>query len=286
MKKQDKLDCQKIKEMIINNTLSISTLSESHLDMLIEYETECLMECESEYDMAFMDLCCNALERIHKLPVPTDKRINEIGSQVFSQHVQTNIYYNKQNNTPFSILQPKRTVRILVATALLVVALTATVIACWNPFINWIAELRDILNMNCDEVIENEFGSFSSDQEMKQFSSIAEMEAELGVHFDLFDKISTDPNRIEISQHGSMKTANLQYKNGSSPISLTIYLENAPYYEEALKNANLQTETLGNLEWYIVDRKEYQTIVSFEGIYVYSITADSLDTMKTLMEGN
>ena len=55
MKKQDKLDCQKIKEMIINNTLSISALSESHLNMLIEYETECLMECETEYDMAFMD---------------------------------------------------------------------------------------------------------------------------------------------------------------------------------------------------------------------------------------
>ena len=43
---------------------------------------------------------------------------------------------------------------------------------------------------------------------------------------------------------------------------------------------------LGNLEWYIVDRKEYQMIVSFDGIYVYSITADSLDTIKTLMEGN
>lgn len=286
MKKQDKLDCQKIKEMIINNTLSISALSESHLNMLIEYETECLMECEAEYDMAFMDLCCNALERIHPLPVPTDERINGIGSQVFSQYKQTNIYYNKKNKTHFSILQPKQTVRILVATVLLVIALTATVIACWNPFINWITELRDILNMNRDEVIENEFGSFSSDQDMKQFSSIAEMETELGVHFDLFDKISTKPNRIEISQHGSMKTADLQYKNESTPISLIIYLENAPYYEEALKNANLQTEMLGNLEWYIVDRKEYQMIVSFDGIYVYSITADSLDTIKTLMEGN
>ena len=43
MKKQDKYDCRKIKEMIMNNDLSISALSELHLNTLIAYEAECLM---------------------------------------------------------------------------------------------------------------------------------------------------------------------------------------------------------------------------------------------------
>lgn len=278
---------KRIKKMILDNRLPVSALSESALHLLIEYETECLMKSKTEYDTEFMDLCCNALERIHPLPVPTDERINGIGSQVFSQYKQTNIYYNKKNKTHFSILQPKQTVRILVATVLLVIALTATVIACWNPFINWITELRDILNMNRDEVIENEFGSFSSDQDMKQFSSIAEMETELGVHFDLFDKISTKPNRIEISQHGSMKTADLQYKNESTPISLIIYLENAPYREELIIQAGYPKQRLCDKEWYILDYRDEDNriqFLSFDGDYVYSVSATDPETLRLLFE--
>lgn len=278
---------KQIKKMILDNRLPVSALSESALHLLIEYETECLMKSKTEYDTEFMDLCCTALERIHPRPVPTDERINGIGSQVFSQYKQTNIYYNKKNKTHFSILQPKQTVRILVATVLLVIALTATVIACWNPFINWITELRDILNMNRDEVIENEFGSFSSDQDMKQFSSIAEMETELGVHFDLFDKISTKPNRIEISQHGSMKTADLQYKNESTPISLIIYLENAPYREELIIQAGYPKQTLYDKEWYILDYRDEDNriqFLAFDGDYVYTVSARDPETLRLFFE--
>ena len=79
----------------------------------------------------------------------------------------------------------------------------------------------------------------------------------------------------------------MQYQLDAKQIALTIYLENAPYYQESMEQANLQKQTLGNLEWYIATYvNNHQTIVAFDGNYVYAITADSLDTITTLMKGN
>ena len=87
MKKQDKYDCRKIKEMIMNNDLSISALSESHLNTLIAYEAECLMKCKTEYDTAFMDLCCAALESLQQSTVPSDEKIAEIGEKAYREYI-------------------------------------------------------------------------------------------------------------------------------------------------------------------------------------------------------
>ena len=283
MKKQDKLDCQKIKEMIINNTLSISALSESHLNMLIEYETERLMECEAEYDMAFMDLCCNALERIHPLSVPTDEKIKEISENAYQEYMNMNSI-NKTPYTPKTKIYPtKKLLRYFIAAAILLVALTATVAAVWNPFVSWLKE-RKLIDVKQGEVLENDNGSFSADTQGQEFSSIEEMEKALDIYFDVLDNIRFRPYYIDYSRQGTKEIISLQYNLNQQEISFTIYLKNAPYYKEPLEQTKTQKQIFCDLEWYI-NTEDFTTTIAFDDDYVYIITADSLDIILTFMEG-
>jgi len=287
MKKQDKYDCRKIKEMIINNDLSISALSESHLNTLIAYEAECLMASKTEYDTTFMDMCCAALEALQQSTVPSDEKIAEIGEKTYREYINSNVCTKTFDTQKTKILPARKPIRILIVTALLLATLTITVMAVWNPFSNWIRNIRDSFNLNPGDVMENEHGSLSSDKTTQKFSSVDEMEKTIGIHFGLLDEISAVPDYIDISQHGKKKMVNMQYQLDAKQIALTIYLENAPYYQESMEQANLQKQTLGNLEWYIATYvNNHQTIVAFDGNYVYAITADSLDTITTLMKGN
>jgi len=286
MKKQDKYDCRKIKEMIINNDLSISALSESHLNTLIAYEAECLMASKTEYDTTFMDMCCAALEALQQSTVPSDEKIAEIGEKTYREYINNNVYAKDFEAQKTKLLPTGKLVRILVVTALLLVALTITVMAVWNPFCNWIDDIKDRLNLNPGDVIENENGSFTSDQEIQEFSSVDEMEETLGIHFELLNDIPAQPSYISIAQHGNKKAINILYECNEKTTELMICLENAPYHQEPMEQANLQKQTICNLEWYITTYDNYQTIVTFDNDYVYVITADSLNTIETLMEKN
>ena len=287
MKKQDKYDCQKIKEMIMNNDLSISALSESHLNTLIAYEAECLMKCKTQYDTAFMDLCCAALEELQQSMVPSDERIAEIGEKAYREYIDSYTNSETFDTTKTKILPMRKPIRILVVTVLLLVVLAATVMAVWNPFCDWIDDLKDLFNINPGDVIENDNGSFSSDKEFQQFLSIAEMEKALGIHIDLLATIYVAPSYIEMSQQGNKREINIQYQLDEKIILLTIYLENAPYYEEPMKQTHLSKQMLGGLEWYLtMPINNQQTIIAFDKTHVYVITADSLDTIQTLLKGN
>lgn len=286
MKKQDKYDCRKIKEMIMNNDLSVSVLSESHLNTLLEYEAECLMASKTEYDTTFMDMCCTALEALQKSTVPSDEKIAEIGEKAYREYIDSHTYSKTFDTTKTKILPRRKPIRILVVTALLLVVMAATVMAVWNPFCDWIDDLKDLFNINPGDVIDNYEGSLTTDNTYTEFSSIAEMEEMIGIHFDLIDDISFSPSYIEMSQQGKEKRIFMQFGHSEQKISLIIYLENAPYHQEPMEQANLQRQTLGNLEWYITACESYQTIVAFGNGYVYAISADSLNTIKTFMGEN
>ena len=267
----------------MNNDLSISALSESHLNTLIAYEAECLMASKTEYDTTFMDMCCAALEALQKSTVPSDEKIAEIGEKAYREYINNNVNYEAFDAIKTKILPVRKPIRILVVTALLLAALTITVMAVWNPFCDWVDDLKDRLNLDQGDLIQNEHGSLSSDKTKQTFSSIEEMEEIIGIHFNLLDEIPATPTNISISQQGRKRQIYIQDEIDKKQISFTIYLENAPYYKEPMDQANLPKQTLRNLEWYITAYDNYQTIVTFDNGYVYTITAESLDTIKIFM---
>ena len=223
MKIQDKYDCRKVKEMIMNNDLSISALSESHLNTLIEYEAECLMASKTEYDTAFMDMCCAALEALRQSTVPSDEKIAEIGEKAYREYINNNVYAKDFEAQKTKLLPTRKLVRILVVTALLLVALTITVMAVWNPFCDWVDDLKDLFDIDSGDTIDNENGSLTHDKNAILLSSIDEMEEMIGIHFDLLDHISSEPSHISTTQQGKIKQLFIQYKIGEKQILLTIY---------------------------------------------------------------
>lgn len=284
MKKQDKLDCQKIKEMIINNTLSISALSESHLNMLIEYETECLMECETEYDMAFMDLCCNALERIHPLSVPTNEKIKEISENAYQEYMNMNSINKNSYYTPKAKIYPtKKLLRYFIAAAILLVALTATVAAVWNPFVSWLKE-RKLIDVKQGEVLENDVGCLTNDIEYTNFSSIDELEKELEINLNVLHNFLYTPQSIKYTTQGTQKEIITQYNIEQKKIVVKTYLQNAPYQREALEQEQYEKRIIGETEWYVITIED-TTLICFDNNYVYTVTANSLNTIIRLMEG-
>ena len=284
MKNQDKLDCQKIKEMIINNTLSISSLSESHLNMLIEYETERLMECEAEYDMAFMDLCCNALERIHPLSVPTDEKIKEISENAYQEYMNMNSINKSSYYTPKAKIYPtKKLLRYFIAAAILLVALTATVAAVWNPFVSWLKE-RKLIDVKQGEVLENDVGCLTNDREYTNFSSIDELEKELEINLNVLHNFLYTPQSIKYTTQGTQKEIITQYNIEQKKIVVKTYLQNAPYQREALEQEQYEKRIIGETEWYVITIED-TTIICFDNNYVYTVTANSLNTIIRLMEG-
>ena len=284
MKNRDKLNCQKIKELILKNDLSLSALSELSLKKLIEYEAECLMACKTEYDTTFMELCTDALVKNQNTSsVPSDEKIIEISDRAYQEYLEANSNQN-DFSIPTTSLPPRKLVRILIAAAVLAALLTTTTIACWNPFSKWFADIRDTLKVKHGEVIENEHGSFATDKYAQSFASIAEMEKTLGIEFEVLDAISSTPSSIRLTQLGDKKEIWLEYKINENKLQFTIYLENAPYHKEALKQADWDKETICNLDWYVI-ANDFVTLVCFNNNYVYVISSDSLDTLKTFMEG-
>lgn len=271
-------DILKLKELIIAKEIDIKSLDKVELEALIDHEYE--MMDENRFDDQFLNLCLQELDRF------TDtsfiKKIDADAIIDNAWHI-----YNKEaaeKTTQKPAFGFKRVARILIAAAVLAALLTVSAVASWNPFSKWFADIHDILDVERGEVIENEHGSFTSDNFPQNFSSIEEMENELGLEFDVLDTIPSTPSSICITQQGSYKEVWLEYQINKNKVLFTIYLENAPYYKEPLEEAGWDKQTFCNLEWHLIVQ-DFVTLVCFDNNYVYVISSDSLDTLKTLMEG-
>ena len=277
MKNTDNIS--QLKEMIITKQIDIKSLDKVELEALIDHEYE--MMDENRFDDQFLSLCLQELDRF------TDPSfIEKIDADAIIDNAW-HIYDEKttQKATQKSAFGLKNTARILIAAAVLAALLAVTAVACWNPFSNWFADIHDKLDVERGEVIENEYGSFTSDDSYQNFSSIEEMENKIGAEFDVLDAISSTSTSIHITQQGSYKKVCLEYQINESKVLFTIYLENAPYYKEPLEQAEWNKQTLCNLEWYVI-AEDFVTLVSFDNNYVYVVSAESFDTLTALLKGN
>lgn len=271
-------DILKLKELIIAKEIDIKSLDKVELEALIDHEYE--MMDENRFDDQFLSLCLQELDRF------TDPSFIE---KIDADAIIDNAWHIYDKETAEKTTQKpafgfKRTVRILIAAAIITAIMTVSVVACWNPFSNWFADIHDKLDVERGEVIENEHGSFATDKYAQSFASIAEMEKTLGIEFEVLDAISSTPSSIRLTQLGDKKEIWLEYEINENKLKFTIYLENAPYYKESLQQTDCDKITFCKLDWYVISQDSVTTI-AFDNDYVYTISADSLDTIKTFMKG-
>ena len=279
MNDRDKFDCHIIKEMIVKNKLSINCLNQEELNVLIDYEMDIIAESEIPIDNSFLNLCLETLKKYENY----DDMISLEDQRKIGEKSYIEFLHQKQKTTGIRKSVPTKTLfRYLIAAAVLLVVLTATVAAVWNPFVSWLKE-RSLLDVEQGEVFENDNGSFASDA-YQSFSSIDEMEDTLDLHIEIFDHISVLPESIKLTTQGNIKFVLIQYKVDHKNVTLKIYLENAPYNKDALEQSNYQKQIINRMDWHIITVND-TILISFEDNYVYAITANSLNTILTLMEG-
>lgn len=281
MNDHDKFDCHIIKEMIINNKLSIYRLNQKELNLLIDYEMDLIAESPVKIDNSFLNLCLDALKKYENYDeIISLEEQHKIGEKTYQKFLE-----KKSNDASLTIRKVpsfRKTIRYLIAAAILLVALTATVAAVWNPFVSWLKE-RKLIDVKQGEVLENDDGSFASDIH-QNFSSIDKMEDELGIHLELFDNIPFSPELIKLTTQGNEKAIITQYNINQEQIILTIYLENAPYSQEAIMKSQFEKKTIYNLQWYVVPSDHIQ-LIAFIDEYTYNISGSSLDILLKFMEG-
>lgn len=275
MKNTDNIS--QLKEMIITKQIDIKSLDKIELEALIDHEYE--MMDENRFDDQFLSLCLQELDRF------TDPSfIKKIDADAIIDNAW-HIYDEEttQKTTRKPAFGFKRVARILIAAAIITALLTVSVAACWNPFISWLGE-RKFSDVEQGEILQNESGDLTVDNQAKTFGTIEEMENALDIEFDVLKEISSIPSSISLTQLGDKKEIWLEYEINENKLKITIYLENAPYYKEPLEQAEWDKQTFCNLEWYVIVQ-DFVTMVCFDNNYVYVISSDSLDTLKTLMEG-
>lgn len=281
MNDHDKFDCHIIKEMIINNKLSIYRLNQKELNLLIDYEMDLIAESPVKIDNSFLNLCLDALKKYENYDeIISLEEQRKIGEKTYQKFLE-----KKSNDASLTIRKVpsfRKTIRYFIAAAILLVALTATVAAVWNPFVSWLKE-RKLIDVEQGEVLENDEGSFASDT-YRSFSSIDEMEYALDLHIEIFDHISSSPKSIKFTTQGTEKTIIAQYNIEQKEVYMKIYLENAPYKQEAMENSELEIITINEIDGYIIKRNEVQ-FITFKDKYVYIIISDSLNTIIQFMEG-
>ena len=275
MKNTDNIS--QLKEMIITKQIDIKSLDKVELEALIDHEYE--MMDENRFDDQFLSLCLQELDRF------TDPSfIEKIDADAIIDNAW-HIYKKEaaEKTTQKPAFGFKRTVRILIAAAIITAIMTVSVVACWNPFISWLNERR-ITDIKQGEILQNESGDLTVDNQIQIFDTIKEMENALCIEFDTLDSITVSPQIIQLTQHQFGKEIKLSYTINQEPVVFRIFIENAPYYKEPLEKAGLDKQTVFNLEWYVIE-DDCVTLVAFDNDYVYAISIDSLDTLAILTEG-
>ena len=282
MNTHDKLKCHQIKELILSKKLPIEFINEADLNILIDYEIDLITESKIVVDNHFLNLCLEALKKYENYEeIISLEDQQKIGEQTYQKllHQQN----NDVSQTAKKNITLGKMLRYLIAAAVLLVALTATVVAVWNPFVSWLKE-RKLVDIEQGEVLENELGTLTADTQYESFSSVEEMEADLDIHFDILGNIKASPRIITLEQQGNRKNIVAQYNMNQEIICLRIYLENAPYDKKLMDKAQLKKYLLCDIEWYIIENEDI-TLVAFNDNYVYSITTDTLSSLTNFIEG-
>ena len=135
MKRQQKLDCQKIKELILNEIIDINSLQENELEILIDFEEENIIKCDIEYDMTFLNKCMVALKKFQNYEnMFSEQNMETISNSAYQQYVSkfSNNSLTPTLNTKKNIPM-KKMIRICVsvgALILLITGLPASGFAC------------------------------------------------------------------------------------------------------------------------------------------------------------
>ena len=281
MKNSDKFDCRAIKELIKDEKISLASLKRNELEMLIDFETENVMDCKTEPDTSFLDECYEALRKYTDYSnIVSEERIREISENAYNLHFYENILSEKRKKRTRIFTR----IGVCFAAICFVIFSSFSVMAlatggysqAWECISN---RVHKILNMDKDNEVIDGIEIIKSDY-TKKYATIEELL--LSEKLDiLYPAALPDGVKIEsLRIYDYDNQLEIYFLFNTNDINLTIKNSYSVNMESILKEDVIMTYTVGDINFYITSKNNeiYQGIAQING-YEYLINTTNHDLM-------
>lgn len=281
MKNSDKFDCRVIKELIKDEKISLASLKRNELEMLIDFETENVMDCKTEPDTSFLDECYEALQKYTDYSnIVSEERIREISENAYNLHFYENILSEKRKKRTRIFTR----IGVCFAAICFVIFSSFSVMAlatggysqAWECISN---RVHKILNMDKDNEVIDGIEIVKSDY-TKKYATIEELL--LSEKLDiLYPAALPDGVKIEsLRIYDYDNQLEIYFLFNTNDINLTIKNSYSVNMESISKEDGIMTYTVGDINFYITSKNNeiYQGIAQING-YEYLINTTNHDLM-------
>ena len=282
MKNTDKFDCLAVKECIIKGLIDINKLSKEELDVLIDFETDNIIECDTEPDMSFLDTCYDAMHKFEDYSKDiSDEQIQELGDKAYIEFTQ------KQMNTA-PTKKPRRFFKrfatacaAMLAFCFLSFSVAAVALGSYSAAWEYISSnVSAILNLNGSKDVDG-ITIIKSDY-TKKYDTIEELlvAENLDILYPASLPEGVKIEKIKLKLYDDQKQELLFVFNNSEYGFLI-----TNYFSLNLDTIqNYSKITINNIDFYIINTIDgnYQAIAQFNN-NEYAITSNNYDNLINIM---
>ncbi len=269
-----------LKEMIIEKKIELKNLTETQLYDLIEYELSNIDE--ENFDNNFLNECFAEMDKFHNYSINKDKsrKIERQAFEEYKSRKEVSIASHKR------YISSRKFIRIAIAVAVLASICSIAIYAFFNPFSNFVDNIKDLLNIKQGDIITDGNSDLTTDNKPQNFTSINELEEELDIDVIFPSHLENCSfEYIQLTQQGNEKYAIMQYTFKDAKFIQNIYFDNAPYNETMMKNSNIERVLIEQKTFYIIHNTYTVEFILFDKEYVYSISAPNIEILLELIEG-
>lgn len=156
MKNTDKFDCLAVKECIIKGLIDINKLSEDELEALIDFETENIIECQTEPDMSFLNMCNDAMHKFEDYRKDiSDKKLQELGDKAYIEFTQKQITASRAKKPHRFLKRLATTCAAMLVFCFLSLSVAAVALGSYSAAWEYISSnVSEILNLNGSKKVD------------------------------------------------------------------------------------------------------------------------------------
>ena len=156
MKNTDKFDCLAVKECIIQGIIKINELSADELEALIDFETENIIECQTEPDMSFLNMCNDAMHKFEDYRKDiSDEKLQELGDKAYIEFTQKQITASRAKKPHRFLKRLATTCAAMLVFCFLSLSVAAVALGSYSAAWEYISSnVSDILNLNGSKKVD------------------------------------------------------------------------------------------------------------------------------------
>ena len=282
MKNTDKFDCLAVKECIIKGLIDINKLSEDELEALIDFETENIIECQTEPDMSFLNMCNDAMHKFEDYRKDiSDKKLQELGDKAYIEFTQKQITASRAKKPHRFLKRLATTCAAMLVFCFLSLSVAAVALGSYSAAWEYISSnVSEILNLNGSKKVDG-ITIIKSDY-TKKYDTIEELliAENLDILYPAALPEGVEVERVKVFAFDNDKEKiMLIYNDTKYSIQITNY-----FSIDLNKIKNYDIYSIGDINFYITPTHNgsYEAICQYNNME-YTIISNNQDNLKYIL---